>query len=66
MVERLLLNKGERMMERKAYKPLQMSVVFIHTATPLLAGSVMSPGQDNEPPGARFFDDNLIVDENDL
>jgi len=32
----------------------------------LLAGSVMSPGQDNEPPGARFFDDDLIVDENDL
>ena len=35
-----------------------MDVVFIHDTTPLLAGSVMTPGGDNDPPGAPEFNGN--------
>ena len=55
-------------MKRKKYHTPQMDVVFIHPATPLLAGSVMGPGNDNETPGARIFDDDLdfFDDDDDL
>ena len=43
-------------MKKKTYEAPWMDIVFIHAATPLLAGSVMKPGEDNEPPGAPDFD----------
>ena len=45
-------------MKKKMYESLRMDVVFIHDTTPLLAGSVMTPGGDNEPPGAPEFNGN--------
>lgn len=37
-----------------------MNAVFIHATTPLLAGSRISPGEENEPPGAR---NSFIADD---
>ena len=34
-----------------------VQVVRLHHRTTLLAGSVIGPGADNEPPGAPLFDD---------
>ena len=42
-------------MKKKMYESPRMDIVFIHDTTPLLAGSVMIPGGDNEPPGAPEF-----------
>ena len=42
-------------MKKKMYESPRMDVVFIHDTTPLLAGSVMTPGEENEPPGAPEF-----------
>ena len=49
-------------MKKKMYESPRMDVVFIHDTTPLLAGSVMTPGQDNEDPGAREFIDEFESD----
>ena len=43
-------------MKKKMYESPWMDIVLIRAATPLLAGSVMTPGQDNEEPGAPGFD----------
>ena len=44
-------------MKRKYDKPA-MRVVQLHHRSTLLAGSVIGPGADNEPPGApELFDD---------
>ena len=55
-------------MKKNTYNTPRMDVVIIHPATPLLAGSVMGPGTDNETPGARLFDDGddlEFIDDND-
>ena len=44
-------------MKKKIYDSPRVDIVFIHNDTPLLAGSVMIPGADNEPPGAPELDD---------
>ena len=46
-------------MKKKMYESPWMDIVFIRAATPLLAGSVMNPGADNEEPGAP----GLFLDE---
>ena len=48
-------------MKKKIYEAPRIDIVFIHDNTPLLAGSVMFPGGDNEPPGSRmeyYYDDD--------
>ena len=45
-------------MTKKKYEIPQMDIVFIHADTPLMSGSVMTPGADNEPPGAPEFIEN--------
>ena len=45
-------------MKKKMYESPCMDVVFIHDTTPLLAGSVMIPGGDNETPGAPEFNED--------
>ena len=42
-------------MTKKKYEIPQMDIVLIHADTPLLSGSVMMPGADNETPGAPDF-----------
>ena len=42
-------------MKKKMYETPRMDVFFVHDTMPLLAGSVMTPGGDNEPPGAPGF-----------
>ena len=37
---------------KKKYESPWMKVVIIHAKRSLMAGSVMTPGADNEPPGA--------------
>lgn len=49
-------------MKKKMYESPRTDVVFIYNAMPLLAGSVMIPGGDNDPPGAHeFFDDEWEI-----
>ena len=45
-------------MKKKMYESPRMDVVFIHDTTPLLAGSVMIPGGDNDTPGAPEFNED--------
>ena len=42
-------------MKKKAYITPSTIIVYIPVSTPLMAGSVITPGQENEPPGARMF-----------
>ena len=44
-------------MKRQAYIQPVIAVVELNIQ-PLLAGSVMAPGEDNMPPGARKFEDD--------
>lgn len=41
---------------KKTYEPLQMTIMVIPASTPLLAGSVIYPGDPNMPPGAPSLD----------
>ena len=43
-------------MNKKDYEKPTMNVVHVQMETHLLAGSVISPGKPNTPPGARRFD----------
>ena len=45
-------------MRRKTYVSPKTDVVMIHTANRLQTGSVMTPGNDNEPAGVRLFEDD--------
>ena len=45
-------------MKKQAYIQPVIAVVELNMQ-PLLAGSVMAPGEDNMPPGAREFDDSI-------
>ena len=47
-------------MKKKMYESPCMDVVFIHDTMPLLAGSVMTPGADNEVPGAPVFEEEWV------
>lgn len=46
-------------MIKKTYLSPSTYTVYIPVSTPLMAGSVITPGSDNEEPGAReLFDDS--------
>ncbi|MBQ7419702.1 MAG: hypothetical protein IJV17_03055 [Prevotella sp.] len=43
-------------MSKKTYETPWMSIIVLHTGTSLLAGNdVITPGEDNAPPGVRMF-----------
>ncbi|MBR1395134.1 MAG: hypothetical protein IJ559_05705 [Prevotella sp.] len=43
-------------MKKKNYETPSVETVIVKTDVQLLAGSVITPGHDNEQPGSRLFD----------